>query len=177
MKCRYCGIGLKSGFDGVKSYSSDLDVDYQILTSEQRNKCCTSCDHKMLEIKLTEGRNAVTQWVYKMKDKRGLPTDEVKIKSTDYWFKVLGMLSQNWALIDEQEGGKFKVLFINDHSNIFDELEFDSEDEAIEGLKRNDFERYADDKESQKFIPSPRPPFILDEIMKEPMYSSGKHWK
>ena len=72
---------------------------------------------------------------------------------------------------------KFKVLFINDHSNIFDELEFDSEDKAIEGLKRNDFERYADDKESQKFIPSPRPPFTLDEIMKEPKYSSGEFWK
>jgi hypothetical protein len=54
----------------------------------------------------------------------------IAIKSRDYWFKVLGMLSQNWALIDEQEDGKFKVLFINDHSNIFDELEFDSEDEA-----------------------------------------------
>jgi len=36
----------------------------------------------------------------------------IAIKSRDYWFKVLGMLSQNWALIDEQEGGKFKVLFI-----------------------------------------------------------------
>jgi hypothetical protein len=101
----------------------------------------------------------------------------IAIKSRDYWFKVLGMLSQDWALIDEQEGGKFKVLFINDHSNIFDELEFDSEDEAIEGLKRNDFERYADDKESQKFISSPRPLFTLDEIMKEPKYSSGNYWK
>jgi len=45
----------------------------------------------------------------------------IAIKSRDYWFKVLGMLSQNWALIDEQEG-KFKVLFINDHSNIFENL-------------------------------------------------------
>jgi hypothetical protein len=30
-------------------------------------------------------------------------TDPVKIESHDYWFKVVDMLQQNWALIDAVE--------------------------------------------------------------------------
>ena len=69
---------------------------------------------------------------------------EVKIKSRDYWFKVVDFLQQNWALIDEQEDCVL-VWFFGDTAGVFDELSFKSLDDALEALIRNGFRRYADD--------------------------------
>jgi hypothetical protein len=105
------------------------------------------------------------------------PPKIIDIKSSDYWFKIVEFLHQNWALIDEQEDGTVKVFFISDISSVFDELEFDSVKDAEKGLKTNDFGRYADDKEAQKFIPSPQRPFRQSELYRNSIYSSGRYWK
>jgi len=99
----------------------------------------------------------------------------ITINSTDFWIKVTGMLSQNYALVDKQDNGKFKIFFIGETSWVFDEIEFDSEAEAIEGLTRNKFVRY--NKELHEFIYLPKPPFSQAEYMNKPIYSSGEYWK
>ncbi len=79
----------------------------------------------------------------------------VEIQSRDYWYKVTGMLQQNWALV-EQSG---KVFFINDASGVFDEMKFLSIDDAFSSLERNGFSRYAADAGSQQFLSPPKAPF------------------
>ncbi len=41
---------------------------------------------------------------------------DVKIHSRDYWVKVVEMLQQNWALIDQESHGKAVVYFVHDGS-------------------------------------------------------------
>lgn len=38
-----------------------------------------------------------------------------------FWFKVLGMLMQNWALVDTSEPGRTRILFVDDDGAIFDD--------------------------------------------------------
>jgi hypothetical protein len=99
---------------------------------------------------------------------------KVVINSGDYWIKITGMLQQSYALIDKQGNGKFKIFFIGETSWIFDEIEFDSEAEAIEGLNKNKFIKY--DKELHEFIYLPRSPFSQAEYMMRRIYSSGEYW-
>ena len=100
----------------------------------------------------------------------------VEIESRDYWFKVVEFLQQNWALIDPH-GSEVVVWFFGDTSGVFDEMTFAAEAEAVEALKRNGFQRYADDPKSQEFIAKPEPPFRRRAHPNGLIYSSGKFWK
>lgn len=102
---------------------------------------------------------------------------QLKIESRDIWFKVVDMLQQNWALIDNIAEDIVCVYFIHDGSGVFDRMNFDTIDLAIQGLKRNGFNRYVDDKESQKFISPPKAPFYEAKHPNGPIYSSGRFWK
>jgi len=102
--------------------------------------------------------------------------DIVEIRSRDYWFKVVEMLQQNWALIDVDPRGLCLVCFIHDRSGVFDEMHFTSEQEAQSQLKQNGFRRYAEDIKAQKFIGAPKPPFYKDSHPNGPIYSSGRYW-
>ena len=53
----------------------------------------------------------------------------MQIASRDYWFKVVEMLQQNWALIEPAERG-VTVFFLQDASGVFDQLAFTSVQEA-----------------------------------------------
>lgn len=48
--------------------------------------------------------------------------EEISIQSQDYWVKIVEMLQQNWALIEETEDDKVVVYFISRTSTVFDEL-------------------------------------------------------
>lgn len=100
----------------------------------------------------------------------------VNIKSRDYWVKVVEMLQQNWALIDEQPDGRAKVCFIGDTSRVFDEMMFPSVAEAERALRRNGFGRFAEDPEAKDFLLPPPPPFTRREHPNGPIYSSGRFW-
>jgi hypothetical protein len=102
--------------------------------------------------------------------------DRVTIQNRDYWFKVVDFLQQNWALIDEAEGGVV-VWFFGDNAGIFDQMTFPSLEDAAEALRRNGFGRYADDPEAVKFIAVPQPPFYRRPHPNGPIYSSGRFWK
>jgi hypothetical protein len=102
--------------------------------------------------------------------------DSVEIKSRDYWFKIIEMLQQNWALVDSLPDGSCNVFFVSDTSGVFDEIRFDSIGEATTSLRRNGFTKYADDKKAQEFIGLPKPPFYRKEHPNGPIYSSGRYW-
>ena len=38
------------------------------------------------------------------------------------WVKVLGMLEQNWCVIEEGPGGGVELVFFDDHGKVFDHL-------------------------------------------------------
>ena len=101
----------------------------------------------------------------------------VEIKSREFWFKVVGMLQQNWALIDKLNNDKCKVYFIDDGSGFFDEMEFQSVEEASSALKKNGFALYGEDKKAQDFIAPPKPPFHRRPHPNGPIYSSGRFWQ
>jgi len=100
---------------------------------------------------------------------------EIKIKSRDFWFKVVEMLQQNWALIDKSDK-VVRVYFISDTSGVFDELEFENHLIAESGLKKNGFSKYNEDKEAQNFIALPKGPFFKSKHPNGEIYSSGRYW-
>jgi hypothetical protein len=101
----------------------------------------------------------------------------VPIASRDYWFKVVEMLQQNWALIDPYASGGATVWFVTDTSRVFDEMAFPSCESAKGGLERNGFRRYADDPDVGKFIKPPSGPFVRGSHPNGPIYSSGRFWR
>ena len=67
-----------------------------------------------------------------------------KISNRDWWVKVLGMLSHNWALIEKNADSTATIYFFQDHAPrerpaIIDSLEFSEEIEAWGALKHNGF--------------------------------------
>ena len=103
---------------------------------------------------------------------------QILIHSQDYWFKIVEFLQQNWALIDrDTRGDGYIVYFISDSSGVFDQMRFSELSKAELALKKNGFNKFAEDKDAQKFIASPRPPFFEDFHPNGPIYSSGKFWR
>lgn len=99
----------------------------------------------------------------------------VNIKSRDYWFKIVGFLQQNWALIDLDESGAV-VYFLGDTSGVFDKMKFPSLEFAEKSLQRNGFSKYDANQEAQRFISRPLPPFESSKHPNGRIYSSGQFW-
>ena len=100
----------------------------------------------------------------------------MQIASRDYWFKVVEMLQQNWALIEPAERG-VTVFFLQDASGVFDQLAFTSVQEAEVALQHNGFRRFADEEEAQGFLTPPEPPFHPVKHPNRRIYSSGRFWR
>ena len=62
--------------------------------------------------------------------------DELNLKSTDYWFKIVEFLQQNWGVIEITNSG-CTVYFFGDTAGVFDQLDFHSIQEAEYALRRN----------------------------------------
>jgi hypothetical protein len=101
----------------------------------------------------------------------------VPITSQDYWFKIVDMLQQNWALVDPAPDGiGVVVYFVDDRSRVFDRLTFPDVSEAQQALRRNEFQPLAEDPEAQTFLAPPLPPFFEGRHPNGPIYSSGMFW-
>lgn len=100
----------------------------------------------------------------------------LQIQSSDYWFKVIEMLQQNWALIEPAEAG-CTVFFVSDTSGVFDELTFDTPAEAEVALARNGFRRFDDEPTAETFLAPPTPPFEARPHPNGKIYSSGRFWR
>lgn len=103
-------------------------------------------------------------------------SETLNIQSRDYWFKVVEMLQQNWALV-EPDSADVVVYFVSDASGVFDELHFATPEEATQALQRNGFRRFADDPNASSFLRCPAPPFTRRPHPNGPIYSSGRFWK
>lgn len=101
--------------------------------------------------------------------------EKLDLVSRDFWVKFLENHQQNWALIEEVEGGEATVYFLAETSEIFDELPFPSTTAASEGLLRNGFRRFQTFDEARKLFAAPSPPFHRLRFQ-FPVYSSGDHW-
>ncbi len=102
--------------------------------------------------------------------------ESVQIRSRDYWFKVIEMLQQNWALV-ESTAQDATVFFVNDTSGVFDEIAFESSASAEAALKLNGFRRFMEDESAASFLRCPQPPFTRRPHPNGPIYSSGRFWK
>lgn len=105
--------------------------------------------------------------------------DIVDIQGRDYWVKIVGMLEQNWALIEtgDIQSAEVRVFFVGDTSGVFDEMSFPSSEEATHALRNNGFSRYAEDSRLQSFIVPPAPPFRRSQHPNGAIYSSGRYWR
>ena len=111
----------------------------------------------------------------------------------DWWVKVLGMMSHNWALIESQANGQATVYFFHDkgmtlrpsaykgadfsnRSAVVDALQFDDVAQAQRALKANDFDRL-------KVKPGPWLDFVPEGHFwdawetEEGIYSNKGYWK
>ncbi len=104
--------------------------------------------------------------------------EKVEILSREYWFKVVEMLQQNWALIEPSQSGKSCVVyFIGDTSGVFDQIEFAEITEAEKQLRINGFAKYEDEEDTRQFIVPPSPPFHKSSHPNGAIYSSRRFWK
>ncbi len=103
-------------------------------------------------------------------------SDTISIEGGDLWVKVVAMLEQTWANI-ETEGDAVRVRFINDASQVFDRMTFDSAPDAEAALIRNGFRRFADHPDLQRYLRAPVPPFSAGSHPNGPIYSSGRFWR
>jgi hypothetical protein len=103
-------------------------------------------------------------------------SETITIRSTDFWVKVVEMLQQNWALIEDETPG-VRVYFISDASGVFGEIAFPSASSAMEALGKNGFRRFADSTDLQTFLRPPSAPFRRSVHPNGPIYSSGRFWR
>ena len=103
----------------------------------------------------------------------------VEIKSRDYWIKVVGMLQQNWALIEANATGGVTIFFISDTSMVFDDIDFPDSMHAELALFDNGFERCdeMDDCNLEEYLQRPSPPFVRGKHPNGRIYSSGRYWR
>ena len=103
-------------------------------------------------------------------------SQEIAIRSRLYWVKVVGMLEQNWALIDDAPGEGAIIYFVHDRSGVFDSLPFPSRDGAERGLRENGFAEYYKSERLRSVAAPPQPPFTQAHHPNGPIYSSGRFW-
>lgn len=109
---------------------------------------------------------------------REILDNAVNIESRDYWFKIVDMLQQIWALVDRaQDAFSVTVFFVQDRSGVFDRLQFPSAAEAEQALLRNGFSRFSEDPRAQELLTAPAPPFWEAPHSNGPIYLSGCFWR
>lgn len=115
------------------------------------------------------------------------------ISGRDWWVKVLGMMSHNWALIEPLSDGQATVYFFHDkgmtlrpssfkradfsnRSAVVDALQFDNMQQAQQALQANDFDRLkANPGPWLDFVPKGH--FWDARVTEEGIYSKKGYWK
>jgi hypothetical protein len=96
-------------------------------------------------------------------------------RTRDVWFKVLGMLVQNWAVCELSAEG-CQVRFFDDGGEVFDRLSFLSKDAADRALDYNEFTRVQDQPSFLHVAGLPKLPLRDSGRNSKPVYSSGEFW-
>lgn len=127
---------------------------------------------------------------------------EFKITSTEWWYKPLEMLSQNWALVEVNSktkavtvyffydeglilgnGGpstpiKFYKSELLDYASIIDSLEFENSKEAEQNLKSNGFKLIKQRSITDSYAPDPprQKKFFDAKKYHSGIYSNDGYW-
>lgn len=99
----------------------------------------------------------------------------LEIPKLPVWFKVTGMLQQNWAVIYAPEQQQSTIYFFDDHGCVFDLLESTDTVTAARGLRLNGFMPLSEQPEFRDIAGEPRFPLTKGRSTR-PVYSSGEYW-
>jgi hypothetical protein len=177
----YSTISKPLGFSGKKSRRLKVGIlpntkspwgDWNTLRKDESRRVFTDFRRKVNEIIKPLEVDHIDFEVMSMSD------ETIEINASDFWFKVVETLQQNWALIEPSRSGKSCIVyFIGDTSGVFDHIEFVDITEAERQLRIKGFAKYEDNEEAKQFIVPPRPPFQRSSHSNDAIYSSGRYWK
>jgi hypothetical protein len=106
-----------------------------------------------------------------------MKSESIEVKSTDFWFKIVEFLQQNWALIElGYSADSCTIFFLNDDSGVFDRIQLDSVSEAKQSLQRNGFSKYSEATKAKEFISPPNAPYHISKHPNGKIYSLVKYW-
>ena len=92
------------------------------------------------------------------------------------WVKVLGMLEQNWCLIEPGPSDAVDLVFFDDHGDVFDWISLPNLLSAQHALLLNGFEWMWLRPSFYRVSGMPRLPSSGARIRGRPVYSSGEYW-
>ena len=92
------------------------------------------------------------------------------------WVKVLGMLQQNWCIIEDVPGGAVELLFFDDHGDVFDHLPAANLHAAQAALQANGFSWMREYSSFYQASGVPSLPLSRARDQSRPVYSSGDYW-
>jgi len=110
---------------------------------------------------------------------RAQPPEILNVPKAPFWFKVTGMLAQNWAMVCEEVGGPpytACIYFFDDHGEVFDALSYPTAAQADHALEFNGFTPLDDEPGFRAIAGEPQFPLTLSARNARPVYSSGEYW-
>ena len=93
------------------------------------------------------------------------------------WVKVLGMLQQNWCVIEDGTGDAVELVFFDDHGDVFDNLTAANLHSAQAALQANGFSWMREYSSFYQASGVPTLPVLGDREKSRPVYSSGEYWQ
>lgn len=104
------------------------------------------------------------------------------------WFKVTGMLNQNWAMVVDRHANVSllsepltetgaTLLFFDDHGGVFDVLTYANAAQAEHALAFNGFTPLNDQPGFRAVADLPTFPLTRQPEETRPVYSSGEYWR
>ena len=93
------------------------------------------------------------------------------------WVKVLGMLEQNWCVIEDCPGGGVELVFFDDHGKVFDHLPAANLHAAQAALQTNGFYWMWELSSLYQACGLPTLPLPGARKQSRPVYSSGEYWQ
>lgn len=93
------------------------------------------------------------------------------------WVKVLGMLQQNWCVIEDGQAGAVELVFFDDHGDVFDHLPAANLHAAQAALQANGFSWMREYSSFYQASGVPSLPLPRAREQSRPVYSSGEYWQ
>jgi uncharacterized protein (DUF1810 family) len=93
------------------------------------------------------------------------------------WVKVLGMLQQNWCVIEDGPAGAVELVFFDDHGDVFDHLPAANLHSAQAALQANGFSWMREYSSFYQASGVPSLPLSRAREKSRPVYSSGEYWR
>lgn len=93
------------------------------------------------------------------------------------WVKVLGMLQQNWCVLEPGPAGSVDLVFCDDHGKVFDWLSAPDIATAQHALRINGFSWMWTYSSFYSAAGMPQLPQVGSRERSRPVYSSGEYWE